>query len=298
MDINTVIPNFFLIGAPKCGTTSLSLYLKEHPEVFISEPKEPHFFSDDINNGGIKDLTGYLDCFKGAQVECEIIGDASTLYLYSKNAINNILKFNPESRFIIMLRNPLEVAFSFHQLALKIFGETETDFERSWDLQEVRKQGKKIPRGFPDHKLLCYGEIARLGFQVDRLLSIVDSDRVHYTIFDDFRENTKKEYQNVLRFLGVDPSYQPVYYVHNPTQRIKYPRITKMVNQVVGFKKVIGIKTEFGIANKVHRANTAIRSSNKLNKSIRIKMAAFFQEDIKLLSQLVGKDLSTWSSIQ
>ena len=94
MDTNTVIPNFFLIGAPKCGTTSLSLYLKEHPEVFISEPKEPHFFSDDINNGGIKDLTGYLDCFKGAQVECGIIGDASTLYLYSKNAIQNILKFN------------------------------------------------------------------------------------------------------------------------------------------------------------------------------------------------------------
>ena len=98
--------------------------------------------------------------------------------------------------------------------------------------------------------------------------------------------------------MGIDPSYQPVYYVHNPTQWIKHPRITKMVNQVAGLKRAIGIKTQFGIANKVHRANTTVRLPNQLNKSIRMKMAAFFQEDIKLLSQLIGKDLSTWSSVQ
>ena len=83
-----------------------------------------------------------------------------------------------------------------NQSRTNLLEKTETNFERAWDLQEVRKQGKKIPRGCPDHKLLCYGEIARLGFQVDRLLSLVDSNRVHYTIFDDFRENTKKESRN------------------------------------------------------------------------------------------------------
>ena len=298
IETNTSIPNFFLVGAPKCGTTSLSLYLRKHPDIYISKPKEPHFFSDDINNGGVKDLSIYLDCFNDAKVGCKTIGDASTLYLFSKTAIRNILEFNPDSRFIVMLRNPLEIAFSFHQLALKLFGEIETDFEKAWTLQGIRKKGKYIPHGCPDHKLLYYGEIAKLGFQVERLLSLVDSNCVHYILFDEFKENTKREYEKVLRFLGVDLFYQTFYPVHNPTRSIKHPIITKMVNQIIGIKKILGINNTFGIANKIHRFNTADYPPKQLNKSMQMKIITFFQDDIKLLSKLVKKDLSTWSYIK
>ena len=91
-------PNFFIIGAPKCGTTSMSVYLSSHPDIIISDPKEPHYFSDDINNGGIRDMKVYLDCFSSDDKKVNAIGEASTLYLYSKVAVPNILKFNKDVR--------------------------------------------------------------------------------------------------------------------------------------------------------------------------------------------------------
>ena len=181
-------PNFFIVGAPKCGTTSLSVYLSQHPEILISDPKEPHHFSTDIENGGIRDLSKYLTCFTNKN-NPKAIGDASTLYLYSKVAISNILEFNKDAKFIVMLRNPLEVAFSFHQLALKVFSETETNFEKAWHLQEDRAMGNNVPNGCPDFKLLLYGEIAKFGFQVERSLSKINRERVHFIYFEDFVKN-------------------------------------------------------------------------------------------------------------
>ena len=189
--MNQLTPNFFIIGAPKCGTTSLSIYLAEHPNVVMSLPKEPHYFSTDIENGRITDQSKYLACFSANQ-NSSAIGDASTLYLYSKVAINNILAFNKDAKFIVMLRNPTEVAFSFHQLALKIFSETETNFEKAWYLQTERAIGNHVPKGCPDLKLLLYGEIAKFGFQVDTLLSKVNRHKVHFIYFDDFINKTDK----------------------------------------------------------------------------------------------------------
>ena len=113
--MNGLQPNFFIIGAPKCGTTSMSVYLSSHPEIIISNPKEPHYFSKDINNGGIRKMQEYLECFSSVDKKANAIGEASTLYLYSKVAVPNILAFNKDVRFIVMLRNPKEVAYSYHE---------------------------------------------------------------------------------------------------------------------------------------------------------------------------------------
>ena len=70
-------PNFFIIGAPKCGTTALSEYLRSHPSVLISEPKEPHYFSTDIDTRyAIRDLEGYRACYAGASAAHQLIGEA------------------------------------------------------------------------------------------------------------------------------------------------------------------------------------------------------------------------------
>ena len=287
-------PNFFIIGAPKCGTTSLSVYLSEHREIVMSHPKEPHYFSTDIENGRMTDQSKYLACF--AQDKTPIaVGEASTLYLYSKDAIQNILEFNPKAKLIVMLRNPTEVAFSFHQLALKIFSETETNFEKAWYLQTERAIGNHVPNGCPDFKLLLYGEIAKFGFQVDRLLSKVNRHKVHFIYFDDFINKTDKIIQNVFNFLELTPNLQIDYQIHNKTKRIKYPQFTKMVNIALGVKKSLGIKSTFGIADRIHNKNITDETPKQLSSSTLRVLADYFENDIQTLSNLLNKDFSKWN---
>ena len=113
-------PNFFIIGAPKCGTTSLHNYLKSHSQITMSNPKEPHYFSKDIKNGGIRNIEKYADCFSHGKRNAIAIGESSTLYLYSRVAVQNIYNYNRDVKFITMIRNPIEIARSFHQVALKV----------------------------------------------------------------------------------------------------------------------------------------------------------------------------------
>ena len=91
-------PNLFIIGAPKCATSSLATYLAEHPAVFLSTPKEPFFWSEDYpelrNRFGMNSLDAYMKLFEPADGE-SIIAEGSTNYLRSEVAVRNIMEFNP-----------------------------------------------------------------------------------------------------------------------------------------------------------------------------------------------------------
>ena len=288
-------PNFFIIGAPKCGTTSLSVYLSEHPEVVMSHPKEPHYFSTDIENGRMTDQSKYLACF--IQDKNPIaIGEASTLYLYSKDAIQNILEFNPNAKFIVMLRKPIDIVLSFHQVALNYFGETETNLETAWDLQIDRQNGEKIPKGCPDPQLLLYGEIAKLGTQVQKLTDQVKPNQIKFIYFDEFVNKTDKVYYSVLEFLKVNKNHTPSFENHNPTKPIRFNKITKIVNQAVGLKKTVGIKKQFGVAKKIHTVNVKEESPKQMTQALKTTMNVYFEKDIQLLSDLMNKNLSDWSN--
>jgi len=286
-------PDFFIIGAPKCGTTSLSVYLSEHPDIIMSKPKEPHYFSTDIDNGRITSLKSYLNCFS-KKSDNELMGEASTLYLYSQIAVPKILINNDNAKFIVMLRNPLDLIFSYHQTALHYFGETETDLEDAWGLIDTRKKGEKIPKGCPDPSLLFYGDIGGLGSQVNRLLSCIDRKMVLFILFDDFVNKTDKIYQSVLKFLSLDQNYTPDFQIYNVTNKIKYPQLTKAVNLTVGLKKSIGINKQFGIAKKIHSSNVKGKTDKKITKSFRTQLIKYFNDDILLLSKSIDKDLSDW----
>ena len=110
-------PNFFIVGGPKCGTTSLWSWLRTHPDIFMSHLKEPNFFNSD-DNLGISGLTEYEALFRDARVSHTAVGEASVWYLSSPVAVQNILRFEPEARFIVLLRNPIEMAVAMHSQML------------------------------------------------------------------------------------------------------------------------------------------------------------------------------------
>tara|TARA_B100000035_G_C20994458_1_gene551797 strand:+ start:633 stop:1520 length:888 start_codon:yes stop_codon:yes gene_type:complete len=287
-------PTFFIIGAPKCGTTSLHHYLSSHSQITMSMPKEPHYFSTDIENGGIRNKEEYLDCFSHSSKKTVAVGESSTLYLYSKIAVKNIYDFNKESKLIVMIRNPIEIARSFHQVALKVFGETETNFQKAWFLEKDRESGVKIPKGCIDRQLILYGNIASIGKQIERLLFQIPLKNIHFILYDDFKRSTKHEYIKVLRFLKVSNEVPMNFPLHNKSQRIKNETVTKLTNHASYFKKKLKIKTRFNVANKIHKANITDQPLDKLPKNFLLEMDKFFEYDINLLSQLIKKDLSKW----
>src|SRR5438477_11547979 len=109
-------PNFFILGAPKCGTTSMAKWLSDHPEIFMSADKELNYYNMDHKRSEIKNYQHYLYFFKKATEKHKIIGEASVWYLFSKEAVPNILKdSNKEVKFLVMIRNPIQMAYSLHQ---------------------------------------------------------------------------------------------------------------------------------------------------------------------------------------
>src|SRR5882672_1680365 len=107
-------PDCFIVGAPRCGTTAMYTYLGQHPEIFMSARKEPHFFGTDLSSPAlVRDEQQYLSLFAKAQNE-KRAGEASVFYLYSQRAAREIHAFCPSARIIIMLRNPVEMMYSLH----------------------------------------------------------------------------------------------------------------------------------------------------------------------------------------
>jgi len=202
--------NFFIVGAPKSGTTALSEYLRTHPQIFMSNPKEPQYFCTDMPwIRGFTQLEAYLNLYEDCNSVQVAIGEASVTYLYSSEALYNIHQFNKDAKIIVMVRNPVDMVYSLFSELRYIFTEDQKSFEMAWNLQETRKRGKNLPWAwFPwscgETKLLQYGQVGKLGKQIERAYSIFHPEQVKVIIFDDFTTNTKKTYEDVLLFLGLD----------------------------------------------------------------------------------------------
>ena len=143
-------PDFFIIGAPKCGTTALVSYLSEHPDVFMSEPKEPHFFADDFPHYKkyIPTIDAYERLFEDAALKpATRVGEASVWYLYSEYAIKNIHKYRPDAKLIVMLRDPVEVMQSLHKQLLWTMDENQPSFEKALELMPMRARAVCLASG-------------------------------------------------------------------------------------------------------------------------------------------------------
>jgi Sulfotransferase domain len=144
-------PDFFIVGAARCGTTALFDYLAAHPAVFLPVPerKEPNYFCTDLSTyGGVATLTEYEALFSPAPPHA-LTGEASVLYLYSKVAIGRIMAHNVDAKIIVMLRNPIEAARSMHAFWWSNKLEDVGDFEQAWRLQGPRLERRRLPPRWP-----------------------------------------------------------------------------------------------------------------------------------------------------
>ena len=203
------LPDFFIVGAPKCGTTALYDYLRQHPQVFMPFHKEPLFFGSDLHHRyGKLTPTEYAALFRAAGAE-QRVGEASAWYLYSATAAREICEASPQARIIIMLRNPVDVMYAQHSQLLFNQQEEITDFREALAAEEDRMAGRRLPPGPLRPENLFYRRMVRFSEQVERYLAAFDRDRVHIIVHDDMQDDTPKAFRETLRFLGVDDSFHP-----------------------------------------------------------------------------------------
>jgi hypothetical protein len=294
-------PNFFIIGAPKCGTTALSEYLRTHPDVFFSDPKEPNYFNTDFSDRQrqVCNENDYLNLFKEAKDGDKAIGEGTVWYLYSREAVSNILEFNPEAKFIIMMRNPIDMFVSLYYNRLwRSSEDAKNSIEDAWNLQESRKKNRNIPRRCRDPKLLQYGEICKLGEQVERVLRLLRREKILFIFFEDFKNNTKEVYRKTLSFLNLVEDSKEVFPVINKRRIIKYEFLRDIIYFIGGFKKRVGIKKSFGVLNIFYELNKKeVKRDVCLEQSFKNRLINYFEKDIIKLSKLTHKDLSDWLKI-
>ncbi len=291
------IPNLFIVGAPKCGTTSMMHYLSQHPQIYTSPIKEPHYFNTDSEHRYYFDEKKYLSLFKDATEQHTYRCEGSVWYLYSKNAIDNILKFNPRAKFIVMLRNPVEMFFSLHEQLIFSGKENERSPEKAWLLQDDRLKGKNIPKIAINSELLIYKEICSLGKQSKRLLEKIPENKVRFILMDDFKQNPNIEYIKTLDFLDITKIKLNEYDVKNKRKTPRFPFLNTVFYYIRVLKKKLRISMGFGIANYIRKINAVEKKhvsfeSEKQEFSSTLKN--YFREDIQLLSKVVDKDLSHW----
>jgi hypothetical protein len=213
------VPEFFIVGHQKCGTTALYEMLRQHPQIFMPTLKEPRFFAADLRSrlrpqdAGARaqnrlpyTLEAYLELFAGARPG-QLAGEASPQYLRSHVAAGAIAEVQPQARIIAILREPASFVRSFHQQFLHANQETEPDLRRAVGLEAARREGHQIPRGCHQPSELAYCEHVRYVEQLQRFESAFGRERMLVLIYDDFRRDNLASAGEIVRFLGLDDSY-------------------------------------------------------------------------------------------
>jgi len=295
-------PNCFIIGAPKCGTTALASYLNDHENIFVSDPKEPHYFATDLPGyDACKSKKNYEQIFMKVNNKHKIICEASVFYLYSKNAIKNIYEYNKNAKIIIMLRNPVDMVYSLHAQLFYTADEDEKDFTKAWNLIEKRKKGINIPKYTRAKELLYYDEIAKYAEQLERVYKYFNHDNVKIIFFNDFKEDTKKVYEDVLNFLDLEQNNKSSFPIINENEVAKnnylktlikkQPLGLKILNK--GLKKIIKVKS-FGLVRFINKLNSKKEKRKALPNTLRQDIINTYKSDIHLLSKLTGRNLDKW----
>jgi hypothetical protein len=282
-------PDFFLVGAPRCGTTALYTYLKQHPEIFMSPIKEPQFFAEFLgDHRRICSWSDYLNCFAGADLE-KRIGEASVAYLAAPNSAKDIKAFSPEARIIIMLRNPVDVMNSLYHLRRFNNLEDELSFESAVAADEHGRRPYE----------LTYRAKVKFSEQVKRFVDIFGRDNIHIIIFDDFKADTALVYRNTLEFLDVRSDCRTSFPVVNANPRARSKVLWKAVSHPPQLLRSIihpltSQRARSYLGSFLNRLNIVYEKRQPIAPDLKSRLNIEFVPEVEKLSAVTGRDLSAW----
>lgn len=302
------LPALFIVGAPRCGTTSLAGALAGHPQIAFSKPKEPHYFTalpDSVDPDVAR--RDYLDrFFPNLSTHDHAIGEGSVSTIYDPGAVRRILRCFPNARFVAMVRSPLQMLQSYHGRVLFLLDEDEPDFRTAWNLRAVRAAGR-LPRDCRDPNLLRYDAIGRIGAALQGLFEAAGRDRCHVVVYDDYARDPAAVQREVLRFVGLDPDGPVDTRRRNVNRTYRYRWLQRLLRRPPKAVVKTMIKAGKGqaepgekrplVARTIHRLrkwNVVTAPRQPLDPAFRQELVDTFADDVRLLSGLIGRDLTPW----
>jgi hypothetical protein len=293
------IPDFFIVGAPKCGTTAMYEYLRQHPDVFMPFHKEPLFFGSDLTRRyGEMSERDYLRLFAPAGPD-QRVGEASAWYLYSTRAAAEIAAASPQARIVAMFRDPVDVMYAQHSQLLFSEQEDIPDFADALDAEEDRAAGRRLPPGPIRPENLLYRRMVRFGEQLTRYLDVFGTERVHVIVHDDLRSDLGGEYRRLLEFLDVDTAFVADFTPANENKRVRNRRLQRLIWDPPLLRPLIPAIRRFPAAHSVRARLLALNSRRAarppMDPVLRARLQAELRPEVERLGRLIGRDLSAWS---
>ncbi|CAD0186666.1 hypothetical protein RUESEDTHA_03575 [Ruegeria sp. THAF57] len=298
-------PNLFLIGAPKCGTTAIAEYLSERADVYFSKPKEPLFWCTDL---GIEPhalraetVEEYEALFAPADpAKHRIIAEGTTSYLRSEQAIRQSLAYSPDAKYIAILRSPVEVAHAFHMEQLYTGLEKQKDFATAW-ADQTRREADWDAASDDRPDSLLYRRIASFADQIDRFFALIPEEQRMVIIFDDFRDDPRTVWLEVLGFLGLDDDERVDFSPRNAAHAQRFPRLShfllappKPIAPLVTSLRKTLLARDSKLVASLKRFLNVKRPRAELSPELRAEMTTAFRPDIDRLEALLNRDLSAW----
>jgi hypothetical protein len=301
------LPDFFIVGHAKSGTTALYEMLREHPQIFLPASKEPWFFAEELHErtpprpeGTPRTLEEYAAWFADAEPS-QRVGEASVLYLWSRTAAGAIAAVRPEAKIVAILREPAEFLRSLHLQLVETYVETEHDFARALALEDERRRGRRIPRHTYWPKTLLYSEHVRYAEQLRRYHEHFGRERVLVLVYEDFQSDNEATVRRVQRFLGVDDTVPFQERRANPSVQMRSRQLHGLVHAVsVGrgkgslavkgaLKAVLPADVRRGLVRAVNE-RLLHREPEEADEELMAQLRSRFLPEVVALSEYLGED--------
>lgn len=293
-------PSFFIVGAPKAGTSSLTAYLRQHPDLYLPDRKDVPFFGSDLDYRPPRPSRLEYEELYSAPSKRRRCGDACVLYLRSRMAPLEIAQWSPEARIFIMLRDPVEAMHSLHGHMCWMRTEDIEDFEEALAAEADRRRGRRIPPGSRSSSELQYRAVMTYSESVERYLDVFGNDHVQIILFDDLKRDAAGVVTEAFRFLEVDPGFTPELPIVNARKALRLKRLQDLAMRpptrlLRAYNRIVPARFHGRLMPVLQRLNT---QPGKGQRSLAPETAARLRRgadaDVERLERLIGRDLSHW----
>jgi hypothetical protein len=299
-------PDFFVVGHPRSGSGQLNGYLSKHPSLFMAK-KELHYFGSDLGyHDPPRTLDNFLSFFQDAPDSARRLGEASTWYLFSENAAEEIHRFDPDAGILMLLRNPVSLLHSLHSHFVFRGDEDIRDFGQALEAEQGRAEGR-IPE--PEHHIpregLRYSKMVRYAPQVKRYFDAFGRDKVHVIINDDFREDPRAVFRGACRYLGVEedfPGFEDVFAedqrARNANRTVRSRRVQDWL--IDGRRQQVLESVRDSVPGyrfclrALRRVNIKYVDRSPMDEGTRGLLKQRCRPHVEELSELLDRDLSHW----